>query len=1050
MIRWLARMAVENAVAVNLATLAVCGGGLLLYFSMPREVFPEFSMGTVRVTTLWPGAAPEDVEQLVTLPIEDELEGTDGLDEMASLSQEGLSTVTLRIESGYDVQEFLDDVRAAMSRDLELPESSEEPVVQEVVTEFPAIAVFVYGHRSEDELRVLAERHQRELEKIDGVSEVQLLGPRPPRIWVEVEPLALERFGLTLADVGAAVGARSRDAPLGTLSTAAGDFLLRVDADVEGAEALRDLPLLQRPDGTAVRLHQIARVSDTFQRRTARARFQGLPCMRLQVNKRARGDSISISKEVFAYLDRVRGELPSGVAIGANSDMSVYVRNRLDVMRSSATLGGLLVLVSLVMFLSVRVALMTALGIPIAFLGGLLLAGAMGITMNMLTMFALIVVLGMIVDDAIVVGENVYRRMEEGQSPREAAIEGTAEVGRPVLATILTTVAAFLPILMVGGTTGMFLRPLPVVVSFCLAASLLEALLVLPSHLAHWTGRTGGVARAERGAARRWYDPARDAYVTLLELAVRWRYVTVALTLSVALGMAGFAYARMPFNLFDDFESKVFYVNVRAPADASLEETEALALPIEERVAELLRPVELESLNTLYGVSYANTAEFSVGQNLAQIWVELREGVDGRRGTLEIIEALREAFADPPPGVVSIDVDQPQAGPSGRAVDVSIRGPEIAVLRELAARVEDELEKHRGVRDVRDNFEVGKREVVLSLKDHGRLLGFTEAGLGAELRAAFEGTRFARVRRGEDDVEVVVKLPEELRSRRGELERLRVTAPGGARVPLGAVAEVRERDALAVVTRDDGERSIRVFADVNKELGNAREINEAVGEAFADVGSEYPGYFVELKGDAEETAESMAGLLRSTLIAILAIYLVLGTLFRSLTQPMVIMFAIPFALIGMVGGHLLMGRGLSLMSLIGATALAGVVVNDSLILVDFVNIRRARGEPLVGALIESGRLRFRPILLTSITTMLGLSPLTFFASGQARFLQPMAITIFFGLAAATGLILVVIPCAYGILADVHELARRPRAVIPRLLRGRPIHDRALHDPSQSP
>ena len=1023
----------------------------MAYRGMPREVFPEFSLGSVRVLTSWPGASPEDVERLVTLPLEEELEGLDGLREMGSISQEGLSQITLLLESERDTQRFLDDVRAAVARDLELPEEAEEPITREMLSEWPAIAVLVYGNVAEDELREEAERHRRALESIAGVSQVILSGTREPRVWVEVDPLSLERFGLTLEDVGLVVGARARDAPLGTLNTEAGDYLLRVDAAVQGAAELRDLPVVARPDGTVVRLHQVARVIDTFERPVTRARFNGQPCLHLQVNKQARGDAIAISREVRDYLERERERTPPGIALGTNSDLSVYVKNRLRVMQHSAALGGVLVLASLMLFLNVRVALMTAIGIPISFLGGLLIADAIGITMNMITMFALIVVLGMIVDDAIVVGENIYRQMEEGRPPREAAVVGAAEVGKPVLATILTTVAAFIPLLEITGTTGNFLKPLPLVVSLCLGASLLEALLVLPSHLAEWSGRrvapvssgSPGSSGAARPAEppRRWYDPLRDAYVAVLRRALDLRYATLTLALVVVVAAAGIASYRIPFTLFDDFESKVFYVNLRAPADTALAETERRALPVE-AVVRRLPPGELESVNMLTGVSYADASRFEIGQNLAQVWVELREDTAGRRPTAEVIEALRARLAEePPPGIQSVDIAQPQAGPTGTAIDVSIRGPDLGTLQAISRELQAELASFPGVRDVRDNAEAGKREVRLRLRDHGRLLGFSEAQLGAQLRAAFEGTRFGRLRRGRDDVEITVKLPEELRGRRDVLDSLRVTAPNGARVLLASVAEFQEESGLAVISREDGERSVRVLADVNKAEGNAQRITEELLERNRDFAERHPGYALEFKGDYEETAESLQGLLSSAVLAAFLIYLILGTLFRSLTQPFVIMVAVPFGVVGMVVGHLVMDRPISLMSLIGLLALAGVVVNDSLILVEFVNKRRARGAALFEALVEAGRLRFRPILLTSITTMLGLSPLTFFASGQARFLQPMAITVFFGLGVSTFLILIVIPCAYGALEDLLALVRHPLRTTRRVLANRPVHPR---------
>ena len=1056
MIRAIARFSVGNSVVVNLGTLTVVVAGLLAYFAMPREVFPEFSMGTVTVTTVYPGAAPVDVERLITLPLEEELEGIDDRREMTSQSQEGISIVTLTAEPGADMRRFVEDVRtASQSGDFELPEASEDPRVREIRSEFPAIAVFVYGHASDDDLRQLAERHKRELERIPGVARVIMQGAREPRIWIEVDPAAMARYGLTLDEIGRLVGARSGDAPLGSLSTQSGDYLLRVDAEVRRAEDLRDAFVVRRPDGSGVRLSQVARVLDAHERLTTRARFNGRPCMYLQVNKRARGDAIAISKAVYAYVDEQQTLLPEGVAMGTNSDLSVYIKNRLRTMQESAFIGGVLVLIALLLFLNARVALMTALGIPISFLGGLLLAHAMGITMNMMTMFALIVVLGMVVDDAIVVGENVYRLMEEGLSPRDAAIQGTLEVGKPVMATILTTIAAFLPTMLIGGTMGEFMRPLPLIVSFCLIASLGEALIVLPSHLAHWSRPV----RATNGAepSTHWYEPMRGAYVGLLEVALRWRYVTLALVGAGTFLLIGFAVKQVPFVLFDDFESKVFSVNVRTVPGTSIEGTDRVTTALEQRVAELPEH-ELESTNMVVGVSYVDASRYTVGQNLAQVWVELREGTEGRRLTSEIIEDLRERLQGSAPEVESLDISQPQAGPAGRAIDIAIRGPDLELLAELADGLKRELVSFRGVRDVHDNAQPGKREVRLRLSEAGRLLGFDEDRLARELRAAFEGTRFARVRRGKDDVEIIVKLPEELREERGRLAELRVGLPASLAAsegatplvtPLGMLAHIDETTGPSVISRDDGERSIRVLADVNKEEGNAAAITEAIQAAYADLGERHPGYSLEFKGEHQDTSESFEGLQISLLLALFLIYMILGGLFGSFGQPFVIMSAIPFGVVGMILGHMLMGRALSFMSLIGLVALTGIVVNDSLILMDFVNSRRRQGHGLMQALVIAGRQRFRPILLTSITTMVGISPLTFFASGQARFLQPMAITIFFGLAGSTLLILVAIPCTYAVLEDLMLVARRPKLLWQHLRRNETVPDELRPNPSAS-
>jgi len=1046
MIASIARFAVRNPVGVNLAMIAVLASGLAAYFGMPREVFPEFSLDQIIVTTTYPGASSEDVERLVTLPIEEELEGLDDLDEIRSVSSESLSIVTLELKTGADTVEILNEVRSRLqSGALELPEEAETPFTHELKTEFPVIAVFVYGGASEEVLREVAREQELLIEALPGVSSVQVTGSREPELWVEVMPRALERYGVSIGQIGALVGARVRDTPLGSLSTPSGDYLLRVPSDVLTADDLAELPVIARPDGTVVRLDQVARIRDTFERQYTLARFNGLPSIHLQVNKQSDGDTIDLADTVQEMIAAERVNMPQGVSLGTNSDLSIYVRNRLRVMTESGALGGLLVIISLVLFLNVRVALMTALGIPVAFLGGLLIASFFGVSMNMITMFALIIVLGMIVDDAIVVSENGYRLMEEGLSPEEAAIEGTRQVGTPVVATILTTCAAFLPILLMDGMIGQFMRPLPLMVTFCLAASLLEALVVLPAHVAHWNSKKS-VAELRAASDKHWYEPLRTLYAKALALCVRYRYVTLAGGTTVAAMFLGFAAFQMPFNLFDDFESKVFYVNIHATPGSSLEETERLAIPVQNEILALPES-EVESANLLVGILAQDTTRYELRHNLAQIWVELREDGRDRRGTSEIIEELRTSFRRERPGIESIDVDQPQAGPAGKAIELSIRGPELAVLETIAESVKERLAQFAGVRDIRDSAESGKREVEVLLNDQARTLGVTEAGLGAELRSVYEGTRFASLRRGRDDVDVVVKLPEHVRDRRGDLAELRVTTASGARVPLSSVADLREVASQSVIEREQGSRSVRVTADVNKKEGNSTLITSALSDEFPEFIRGYPGYTIEFKGDTQDSAETLGSLKLSLLIALVTIYVILGGLFKSYTQPLVIMLAIPLAGIGVVFGHILMSRGISMMSMTGFLALSGIVVNDSLILVDRINALRRGGTSFTASVLEAGRQRFRPILLTSITTMLGLSPLTFFATGQARFLQPMAISIFFGLAFSTFLILIVVPCAYGILQDVLVLLRHPKIAAQRFRVGESLHDVPIETPA---
>jgi multidrug efflux pump subunit AcrB len=459
-----------------------------------------------------------------------------------------------------------------------------------------------------------------------------------------------------------------------------------------------------------------------------------------------------------------------------------------------------------------------------------------------------------------------------------------------------------------------------------------------------------------------------------------------------------------------------------------------------EQLALDLPETEVESVNTLVGDSATDISNYEMAQNLAQVWIELREGEARELPSNEVMDLLRQGLASLPPSVESFEIDQPQSGPSGRAIEISVRGPDLDVLGEISAGLQEDLRGYAGTRDVHDNLDEGKREVRITLTDRARTLGFTEDGIAAELRSALEGTTWAHLRRGTDDVELVVKLPETVREKRGALERLRITSPTGARLPLASLVELHDGVGPAVITHDGRQRSATVLADVDKREGNASDIVTAIATDWADLPDRWPGYELSLRGDYEDTAQAMDGLASAALISMITIYLILGTLFHSFSQPLVIMFIIPFAGMGMILGHWVMSREITLLSLIGTLALMGVVVNDSLILVDFINQKRAQGDALMRALVEAGRLRFRPIVLTSITTMLGLTPLTFFATGQARFLQPMAISLFFGLAFSTILILILVPCAYAVLQDILAWVGRPRETLRLMRRRQPVHN----------
>ncbi|MFQ5520948.1 MAG: efflux RND transporter permease subunit, partial [Candidatus Methylomirabilia bacterium] len=824
--------------------------------------------------------------------------------------------------------------------------------------------------------------------------------------------------GLRLDDIRAAIAAHNRNVPGGTLKTPRGEILVRTLGEAAGAEEVERIIVRSLGTGTALTVGELASVRETFEEPTTIARWGGRPAINLVVIKEREGDAIDIAASVRALLERVQARLPDTVRLGVYNDFSVFIQRRLNTLRWSGTIGLTIVLVMLWLFLRTRLALLTAFGIPFAMLGGVVLMSAWGITLNMISLFGLILVLGLLVDDAIVVSENVYRHVEAGMDPRQAAVQGTTQLAWPVLATIITTVAAFLPLLLIPGTMGIFLSPIPWVVTFTLAASLFEALVVLPSHLSD--AITPAYAQRVRRRQRRGLERMRRAYEALLAMALRWRYVSTTLLLAVTVLLAATAYYRIPFVLFREFESSQFFVNFETSPSNKIEDTLEVAKQAEQVVLDL-PPGELKSLATNVGISFLDIHRAERGPNLGQLMVELTE--NRRRAVDEVIAQLRTGTAQIP-GITKIQFLKTQAGPGGPAIEARVAGEDIAVLGELADQVKAFLAGIPGVRDVRDDFAEGKEELQITLRPEARALGLDLSQIARQVQQGFLGVEASTIQRRDEDVPIVVRFPATARRSPDTIATMKITLPSGEQVFLRDVAELDTAVGVSKIRRDDRKRTTTVFADVDPREANAFQVAERLRRKFADVSAQLPGYRVNIKGERQEAEASLASLPRISLIAILLIYFILGSLFRSFVQPVVVLAAIPFALVGVVIGHLVMGESLSFLSLMGLVALIGVVVNDSLILVDFINRARRAGSSRDEAILASGVARLRPVLLTTATTVGGLIPLAFFATGQAKFLSPMAISVVWGLTFATILTLILIPCLYAMADDLVGRMRR--------------------------
>ena len=1043
---FLIHFSIKNPLLTNMLLVIVLIMGVLSWKAMPQEMFPSVELDQVRISTEFKGATPEEVDKQVTLPIEEEFDGVADIDVVTSVSQEGISTVLIKLKPGSDVDEFLNDARDRISRITDLPDLAEDPEVVRLEARFPVISVALYGEIARGELYEQAEKVKRKLLQIPGVAGVGVAGDREWELWAVVDPEQLAARKIPLASVISALRDNLNDTPGGSIKSVEGDILLRGKGASPDVEGLSAIPLRTNARGGQLLLSDIADIELRLEEAKTLGRFNGKPSVNLTITKTEAASTIEVANRVRILTTQLENELPESLHIGLFSDLSVYVKTRLNTVKSSGMVGLVLVLLSLYLFLNFRVALITALGIPVSFLFAIIMIHTFGYTINMISLFAFLIALGMIVDDAIIVTENVYRHMEEGMPHYQAARVGAREVFWPVMASTTTTIAAFLPMFSIGGTLGTFIAVIPAVVSFALVGSLLESFGVLPSHAAE-------VLRVEKSNHSRFVDWSKwlKKYLQVLRQALNNRYLVSLATVGVLLILLVFAQTRLPFQLFGHVNVGQFFVNIEAPSTYSIDDSQRLAAEIEAAVEEVIDDeTELKTMLTNVGVTLIDFNRFRFGSHYIQLVIDLEkqepqgfierwvtpvvnfnfqhEGLR-QRDASEIIDVVRTRLSQVN-GVQRLSILRPQGGPAGADIEVGVRGQDVSVLQREAIVIRDYLRGVPGIHDARQDLESGKLEYQYSLNDRGRQLGLTQRDLADAVRSGFLGLEVTHVTWGDKRIPVRVIYPEDWRHTSSQLKNLRITLPEGNAVYLGEVADINIKRGLNTVNRRAGRRLATVTAEVDSEIITPLEAAELIRKKFDNLSERLPGYDLIFLGEKKEASDSIADMIRATILALAIIYFILVALFRSLLDPIVVMFAIPFGIIGVIVGHVLFGYHLQFLSLVGFLALSGIVVNDSLILIDFAKRRRSEGWDRVDAVIEAGRVRVRPILLTTITTFLGISPLIFFATGQTAFLSPMAVSLGFGLLFATILILVVLPCFYLIADDIRgHTCRRLRQLL---------------------
>lgn len=1026
---------VHNPVLANLLMLCMLVGGLLSARSMVRETYPEFSLDRVEIAIDYPGAGPEEIERTICVQVEQAIQGVSGVRRIDAHAVDNRAQFFVELfDSVKDPAPVVQEIQDRIEQITTFPEEAKRPVVREMVYRTQVILVTVSGDIPRRTLYETAREIHDELLDFKEISLVHLSGVPDSEIRIEISESALQRYDLSLRDVAAVVAKNTMDLPAGSLRTREEEITLRTVGQRYTAQEFEDLVLIARPDGTLVRLGQVASVTDGFSESELGGRFDGTTAAVVHVMKTPEQDASLIAQRVRAYVERKQAELPEALKLSAWADASKEIDDRIDMVVRNGLLGIVLVVISLTLLLDLRVALFVALGIPVAYAGALAVMYFRGETLNMVSLFALIMVTGIVVDDAIVIAERCSTRWDRGEKPVTAVIEGTRDVFLPVFGSAITTMIAFAPLYFVQGVMGKLVAILPVVVIVALTASLVEAFGVLPAHLVH----AGGARRDGRSIharLRRRMDGAMDWFVNRVyrpayHRALTARGLTVCSGLAVFLLVGGLvASGRTPLTLFPEIDGNMVRAQVRFPEGTASEVTQATVRRIEEAAAALNDDPALKPAagGNLLLHTYSMLGEVTrlipvSGGHQAEVTVELMPAEQRHVPGDAIIDRWREGIG-PVAGATSLVFSRVQGGPADKPVDIRLLGPDLDRLEQAADELAARLADLDGVYDIEVEPRRGKRELQIALKPAARSLGLTLDDLARQVRSGFYGGEAVRVQRGRDDVTVRVRYPESERASIGDIEQMRVRTPTGDEIPFLEVADLRMVRGYSLISRQQGERRCRVMANVDEHTTNVERIVGLLDAGFLPDLAERYGITYSVRGQHAQMLESIDSLLNGLIMALILIYAVLAGMLRSYAQPIVIMAAVPLGFVGAVVGHWVMGYELTIFSLFGVVALAGVVVNDSLVLLDQVNKFVSQGLPVLEAVRQAGPSRFRAVILTTVTTVAGLLPLLSERSTQAQSLIPMAISLAFGLMAATLLTLVYVPALYLLLNDAKRVVR---------------------------
>lgn len=1040
---------VKNPVATNLMMWIFLAGGFISYTNLNQEEFPDIDFGMVQISVAYLGATPAEAESAVCLRLEEALKGAEDVDRLTSTAREGGCDVNAQLANGADLNRVLNDIKGKVDAISTFPAETEKPIVRAFTSSGNVMTLALASETDDRNLKALAEEVRIQLLDLDEISTVTIEYIRPFEISIEVSEFTLRQYGLTLDQISRAIDRASLDLPGGTLRTASGEILLRTKGQVYSGDEYADIVVQSYPDGTQLRLSDIAIIKDGFQEGYLDARLNGINAAIIDVRRVGDEDIVESAAQIHEWMASSDMALPEGMTLTVITDSALATSERIGTVARNAYTGLVLVLIILALFLRFKLAIWVAAGIPIAIAGALSLFPLAGLTISSLTVMGFILVLGIIVDDAIVVGERIHSFERKGYSKEEAAIEGAVEVSVPVIFGVLTTVAAFLPILILQGQMGAFFNAIGAVVVFCLVASLVESQLILPGHIAH--RKTEGYLFEHSAIVKTWQRFqgkisngmeyfADHGYRRALRTILKYRYATWAAATGVIIITTGLLMSgRVVFQFMPAIEGNVVYGTVQMPPGVPGYITENAVDMMEAAAFELAAELD-EELDVLIASGKAPASTERVvdsvltiigGQapregpprpsgggssEVAEVVLYLTPFFDrGEMSSAVIRDRWREKVGTIPDALELTFISDSFS--AGDAINFRLEGRNEDNLKIASSQLAADLARFPGVFDISDSFRAGKQEVQIRILETGKTLGLTLNDLATQVRQAFYGAESQRIQRGMDDVRVMVRYPEDERQSLGNLEDLLIRTPGGAEVPFMSVADFSLGNTYSSINRQDGRRVITVRADINRTVVKPEEVRAELIAKYSDVWNDTLGVEMVVGGEGEQQLESMSELFSTFPLAMMIIFALLAIPLKSYTQPLIIMSVIPFGAIGAIVGHFIMGADLVFFSMLGIIALSGVVVNASLVLVVSINRLRAEGLGMVEAVSEAGMLRFRPIILTSMTTFIGLVPLMATANPATAFIVPMAVSLAWGVLFATAITLFLVPSLYLILHD---------------------------------